>query len=148
MKKKILLIPKNPYIFRGIFNLELLNLTNINENLNIIKLKEVIDEYIKTKIINIKQSKEIIFNLYSLNKEGFFDLKYVLDYKKFYFYNLVSEDYLINILYETNSEYKIIIKQNEFIIKNQDYDINKLEENILDEICKRSLEKNMVLTYK
>ena len=129
-------------------NLELLNLTNTNENLNIIKLKEVIDEYIKTKLITIKLSKETIFNLYSLNENGFFDLKYVLDYKNYYFYNNVTEDYLINIIYETNSEYKIVIKQNEFIIKNQDYDINKLEENMLDEICKRSLEKNMVLTYK
>ena len=116
--------------------------------MNIIKLKEVIDEYIKTKLITIKLSKETIFNLYSLNENGFFDLKYVLDYKNYYFYNNVTEDYLINIIYETNSEYKIVIKQNEFIIKNQDYDINKLEENMLDEICKRSLEKNMVLTYK
>jgi len=50
------------------------------------------------------------------------------------------------ILYETNSYYKIIIKQNDYIIKNQDYDIEKVEIDILDEILKRSTEKNMQFT--
>ena len=40
------------------------------------------------------------------------------------------------------------IKQNDFSIKNQDYDINKVEENLIDEISKRSSEKNMIFNYK
>ena len=49
-------------------------------------------------------------------------------------------------MYETNSDYKIIIKQNDYVIKNQDYDIEKIEIDILDEILKRSAEKNMIFT--
>ena len=69
-----------------------------------------------------------------------------MDYKNFYFYKNVVDDYSISILYETNSDYKIIIKQNDYIIKNQDYDIEKVEIDILDEILKRSAEKNMIFT--
>ena len=77
--------------------------------------------------------------------------KYSLSYhlfciKNFYFYKNVADDYSISILYETNSDYKIIIKQNDYIIKNQDYDIEKVEIDILDEILKRSTQKNMIFT--
>ena len=71
-----------------------------------------------------------------------------MDYKNFYFYPMISDDYTISIIYDTNSEYKISINQNDFSIKNQDYDINKLEENLIDEISKRSTEKNMIFNYK
>ena len=121
----------------------------INQSLNLdkSKLKDIIDDYIKTNIVVIKPSKEIIFTLYSVGEEGYFDLKYTLDYKNFYFYKNVVDDYSISILYETNSDYKIIIKQNDYVIKNQDYDIEKVEVDILDEIFKRSTEKNMIFTY-
>ena len=121
----------------------------INQSLNLdkYKLKGIIDDYIKTNIIVIKPSKEIIFTLYSVGEEGYFDLKYTLDYKNFYFYKNIVDDYSISILYETNSDYKIIIKQNDYVIKNQDYDIEKVEIDILDEILKRSTEKNMLFTY-
>ena len=120
----------------------------INQSLNLdkSKLKDIIDDYIKTNIIIIRPSKEIIFTLYSVGEEGYFDLKYTLDYKNFYFYKNVVDDYSISILYETNSDYKIIIKQNDYVIKNQDYDIEKVEVDILDEILKRSAEKNMIFT--
>lgn len=120
----------------------------INQSLNLdkSKLKDIIDDYIKTNIFVVKPSKEIIFTLYSIGEEGYFDLKYTLDYKNFYFYKNVADDYSINILYETNSDYKIIIKQNDYIIKNQDYDIEKVEIDIIDEILKRSTEKNMQFT--
>ncbi len=120
----------------------------INQSLNLdkSKLKDIIDDYIKTNIVVIKPSKEIIFTLYSVDEEGYFDLKYTLDFKNFYFYKNVVDDYSISILYETNSEYKIIIKQNDYVIKNQDYDIEKVEVDILDEILKRSAEKNMIYT--
>lgn len=119
-----------------------------NNSLNLVKLKGVIDDYIRLNIFVVKPSKEIIFTLYSVGEEGYFDLKHVLDYKNFYFYKNVSEDYTISILYETNSDYKIIIKQNDYVIKNQnqDYDIDKVEMDILDEILKRSTEKNMVFS--
>jgi translation initiation factor 2 alpha subunit (eIF-2alpha) len=122
-------------------------LINQSLNLDLSKLKNIIDNYIKTNIFVVKPSKEIIFTLYSVEEEGYFDLKYTLDYKNFYFYNNVTDDYSISILYETNSDYKIIIKQNDYIIKNQDYDIEKVEIDILDEILKRSTEKNMIFTY-
>ena len=127
---------------------ELLNLTNEFNVLNIDKLKEVINEYIRTKIVLVKPSKEISFNLCSLEISGLYDLKYAMDYKNFYFYNKISEDYTISIIYDTNSEYKISIKQNDFSIKNQDYDIDKVEENLMDEISKRSSEKNIIFNYK
>ena len=117
-----------------------------NNSLDLVKLKSVIDDYIKVNIFVIKPSKEIIFTLYSVGEEGYFDLKYVLDYKNFYFFTSVFEDYSISILYETNSDYKIIIKQNDYVIKNQDYDIDKVEVDILDEILKRSTERNMVFS--
>jgi translation initiation factor 2 alpha subunit (eIF-2alpha) len=128
-------------------NKQLLNQSlNQSLNLDLVKLKCIIDDYIRTNIFIIKPSKEIIITLYSVGEEGYFDLKYTLDYKNFYFYKNVSDDYLISILYETNSEYKIIIKQNDYVIKNQDYDIEKVEIDILDEILKRSTEKNMQFT--
>ena len=122
-------------------------LINQSLNLDLVKFKGIIDNYIKTNIFVVKPSKEIIFTLYSVEEEGYFDLKYTLDYKNFYFYKNVVDDYSISILYETNSDYKIIIKQNDYIIKNQDYDIEKVEIDILDEILKRSTEKNMIFTY-
>jgi translation initiation factor 2 alpha subunit (eIF-2alpha) len=138
--------------------MELLNLTNDllekstlvdgQKTLNVDKLKGVVDEYIRTKIILVKPSKEIIFNLCSLERNGLYDLKYAMDYKNFYFYPMISDDYTISIIYDTNSEYKITINQNDFSIKNQDYDIHKLEENLIDEISKRSTEKNMIFNYK
>ena len=120
----------------------------INQSLNLdkSKLKGIIDDYIKTNIFVVKPSKEIMLTLYSVGEEGYFDLKYTLDYKNFYFYKNVADDYSISILYETNSDYKIIIKQNDYVIKNQDYDIEKVEVDILDEILKRSTEKNMIFT--
>ena len=121
-------------------------LINQSLNLDLSKLKSIINNYIKTNIFVVKPSKEIIFTLYSVEEEGYFDLKYTLDYKNFYFYKNVVDDYSISILYETNSDYKIIIKQNDYIIKNQDYDIEKVEIDILDEILKRSAEKNMIFT--
>ena len=121
-------------------------LINQSLNLDLSKLKSIINNYIKTNIFVVKPSKEIIFTLYSVEEEGYFDLKYTLDYKNFYFYKNVTDDYSISILYETNSDYKIIIKQNDYIIKNQDYDIEKVEIDILDEILKRSTEKNMIFT--
>ena len=121
-------------------------LINQSLNLDLVKFKGIIDNYIKTNIFVVKPSKEIIFTLYSVEEEGYFDLKYTLDYKNFYFYKNVADDYLISILYETNSDYKIIIKQNDYIIKNQDYDIEKVEIDILDEILKRSTDKNMQFT--
>ena len=121
-------------------------LINQSLNLDLSKLKCIINNYIKTNIFVVKPSKEIIFTLYSVEEEGYFDLKYTLDYKNFYFYKNVADDYSISILYETNSDYKIIIKQNDYIIKNQDYDIEKVEIDILDEILKRSTQKNMIFT--
>ena len=121
-------------------------LINQSLNLDLSKLKSIINNYIKTNIFVVKPSKEIIFTLYSVEEEGYFDLKYTLDYKNFYFYKNVADDYSISILYETNSDYKIIIKQNDYVIKNQDYDIEKIEIDILDEILKRSAEKNMIFT--
>jgi len=128
--------------------MELLNLTNEFNILDIDKLKNVVNEYIQTKVVLVKPSKEIIFNLYSLELNGVYDLKYALDYKNYYFYSMISDDYTISIIYDTNSEYKILIKQNDFVIKNQDYNIDKLEENLIDEISKRSNEKNMIFNYK
>lgn len=123
-----------------------IQLINNSLNLDLVKLKGIIDDYIRLNIFVVKPSKEIIFTLYSVGEEGYFDLKYVLDYKNFYFYKNVSEDYTISILYETNSDYKLIIKQNDYVIKNQDYDIDKVEVDILDEIFKKSTERNLVFT--
>ena len=74
-------------------------LINQSLNLDLSKLKSIINNYIKTNIFVVKPSKEIIFTLYSVEEEGYFDLKYTLDYKNFYFYKNVVDDYFISILY-------------------------------------------------
>ena len=82
MKKKILLIPKNPYIFRGIFNLELLNLSKDFE-IYIVFCHPVLEKNSKYKIIFLNwlrylKKKKIIKFYLLLNCENYFDIKQTL----------------------------------------------------------------------
>ena len=96
------------------------------------KIKKILDDYIKTKINVIKPEKEIVLNILSFAENGLNDIKQILDYKNYYFYEDIKEDFVFEILYQVNSKYKIIIKQKDFIITNPNYNINNIEEKVID----------------
>ena len=50
----------------------------------------------------------------------------------------IKEDFSLEILYQVNSKYKVIIKQKDFIITNPNYNINNIEEKVIDIINDRA----------
>ena len=96
------------------------------------KIKKLLDDYIKIKINVIKPEKEIVINILSFAENGLNDIKQILDYKNYYFYNDIIDDFDFEILYQVNSKYKISIKQKDFIITNPNYNINIIEEKVVD----------------
>jgi len=96
------------------------------------KIKKLLDDYIKIKINVIKPEKEIVINILSFAENGLNDIKQILDYKNYYFYNDIKDDFDFEILYQVNSKYKIVIKQKDFIIINPNYNINNIEEKVID----------------
>jgi len=96
------------------------------------KIKKLLDDYIKIKINVIKPEKEIVINILSFAENGLNDIKQILDYKNYYFYNDIIDDFDFEILYQVNSKYKIVIKQKDFIITNPNYNINIIEEKVVD----------------
>jgi translation initiation factor 2 alpha subunit (eIF-2alpha) len=108
------------------------NCVNESYSLNYNKVKKILDDYIKIKINVIKPEKEIVINILSFAENGLNDIKQILDYKNYYFYEDIKEDFIFEILYQVNSKYKIIIKQKDFIITNPNYNINNIEEKVID----------------
>lgn len=111
-------------------NCELIDLLDTNCDHN--KIKKLLDDYIKIKINVIKPEKEIGINILSFAENGLNDIKHILDYKNYYFYDDIKEDFDFEILYQVNSKYKIVIKQKDFIITNPNYNINNIEEKVID----------------
>jgi translation initiation factor 2 alpha subunit (eIF-2alpha) len=109
-----------------------------DDGYNYDKIKKILDDYIKTKINVIKPEKEIVLNILSFAENGLNDIKQILDYKNYYFYEDIKEDFVFEILYQVNSKYKIIIKQKDFIITNPNYNINNIEEKVIDLINDKS----------
>jgi translation initiation factor 2 alpha subunit (eIF-2alpha) len=140
-KLSILKKDDNEYIYNTCINsesnsdiIELLKDEGSSDNLDYNKIKELLDEYIRIKINVSKPSKEITIKLLSFAENGLDDIKKVLDYKNYYFYNDIKNDFSLEILYQVNSKYKIIIKQNDFIITNVDYNIDIIEEKVMEVI--------------
>lgn len=102
------------------------------------KIKKILDDYIKIKINITKPEKEIVINILSFSENGLNDIKHILDYKSYYLYDDIKEDFSLEILYQVNSKYKVIIKQKDFIITNPNYNINNIEEKIIDIINDRT----------
>jgi hypothetical protein len=96
------------------------------------KIKKILYDYIKIKINVTKPEKEIVINILSFGENGLNDIKQILDYKNYYFYNDIKDDFDFEILYQVNSKYKIVIKQKDFIIINPNYNINNIEEKVID----------------
>ena len=96
------------------------------------KIKKVLNDYIKIKINVSKPEKEIVINILSFGENGLNDIKQLLDYKNYYFYNDIKDDFDFEILYQVNSKYKIVIKQKDFIIINPNYNINNIEEKVIE----------------
>lgn len=119
-----------------------------SDNLDYNKIKELLDEYIRIKINVSKPSKEITIKLLSFAENGLDDIKQVLDYKNYYFYNDIKNDFSLEILYQVNSKYKIIIKQNDFIITNVDYNIDIIEEKVMEVINSKNTEKCILFSIE
>ena len=111
MKKKILLIPKNPYIFRGIFNLELLNLSKDFE-IYIVFCHPVLEKNSKYKIIFLNwlrylKKKKIIKFYLLLNCENYFDIKQtlLLNKKIKKLINFIKKNHIESIIFFSKNIY-------------------------------------------
>jgi len=105
-------------------------------------IKNIIDEYITIKTVTVKPTKDIEIKLSSYEINGSSDIKTSLDYKSFSFYNDIEQDYDIEITYLSDSVYRINIKQIDSILQNNSYNIEKVYDDLINEI------KNRCSTYK
>ena len=144
----------NEYIYNTCINsesnndiIELLQIDVLDDNLDYNKIKVLLDEYIRIKINVSKPSKEITIKLLSFAENGLDDIKQVLDYKNYYFYNDIKDDFSLEILYQVNSKYRIIIKQNDFIITNVNYNIDIIEEKVI-EVINNNTEKCVLFSIE
>ncbi len=108
---------------------------------NLIQIKEVIDNYIDTKLNVSKSSDKKLFKLRSYEIRGMEDIKYITDYKTFESYNQINNDYDIKIIYETNELYTITIEEIYVSNKNIQEPLGK----IYQEIINRSVERKAIL---
>jgi len=145
----------NEYIYNTCINSEsnndiinLLKIDVLDDNLDYNKIKVLLDEYIRIKINVSKPSKEITIKLLSFAENGLDDIKQVLDYKNYYFYNDIKDDFSLEILYQVNSKYRIIIKQNDFIITNLNYNIDIIEKKVMDVINNNNTEKCILFSIE
>jgi translation initiation factor 2 alpha subunit (eIF-2alpha) len=145
----------NEYIYNTCINsesnndiIELLKIDVLDDNLDYNKIKVLLDEYIRIKINVSKPSKEITIKLLSFAENGLDDIKQVLDYKNYYFYNDIKDDFSLEILYQVNSKYRIIIKQNDFIITNVNYNIDIIEEKVIEVINNNNTEKCVLFSIE
>ena len=122
--------------------------SEIRIKFNITNFKNILDDYIKNKINISKPSKKIIFTLLTLSENGLDDIKYVLDYKSYFFYDKTISDFELDISYISASKYKIIINQRDFVINNESFEsIDNVEEHFIDIITERASEKNITLEF-
>lgn len=117
------------------------NIDYDNITWNLTQFKEIIDNYIDTKI-NVKKSTETInFRMLSYEINGNSDIKYALDFEKFDFFPQISQDFDIQINYASASNYSMVLNQKEFNMG----EIKSSIELLVKEINKRALEKKIML---
>jgi translation initiation factor 2 alpha subunit (eIF-2alpha) len=109
---------ENEYILEKILckdtNLEILGSINYDENITLEKFKNILDEYIDTKINRVKPELTETIKLMTYSPTGLIDLKYSMDYKNFTQYQELLKDFDIKINYITGSVYSLNITQKEF----------------------------------
>ena len=139
------------YIEGTIVNTELrddITSDEINIKLNIVQMKNLLDDYIKNKINVAKPSKEIIISLVSFSENGLNDIKYVLNYKSYFFYESACSDFDLNFSYISGSNYKISIVQKDFVINNSSFEsIDDVENHIVDILTERASEKDIIYEF-
>lgn len=130
-------------------NLEILNLINFEMLSQEIKqeqttntIKNILDDYIDTKINRIKPEKTETIKLMTYSSTGVLDLKYALDYKSFTLWQDLLNDYEIKLNYITGSVYSIIIQQKDFDLSGL-IQIDDALTMIKKEIKKRAIEKQI-----
>lgn len=126
-------------------NLEILNFIDLElidnfNNLSIEKIKDILDEYIGTKINRIKPQKMETIKLMTYSITGLSDLKYTLDFKTFPEYSNLINDFEIKINYITGSIYSIIMEQKNYELE-ANINIDEAFIIIKKEIKKRAIEK-------
>ncbi len=136
----------NEYILEKILckdtNLEIISLINYDENMKLDNFKNILDEYIDTKINRIKPELTETIKLMTYSPTGLIDLKYSMDYKNFVEYEELSKDFDIKINYITGSVYTLNILQKEFELVGE----NNIDDAILilkKKIKQRAQEKQI-----
>ena len=120
--------------------LELINYESINNNID--NIKEIIDNYIDTKLDRVKPTVHDTFKLISYGLTGLSDIKYALDYETFPEINTLLNDYEIKISYIASSQYSIELYQKDYFVSSG-YHINDALRLIKEQIIIRAKEKNI-----
>jgi len=135
------------YIFNTLLNKEEnMEILNLIKNQDIIKIKNILDEYIRIKTVIVKpeKNKEISLTSYEIN--GIIDIKSALDYKSFDFYKNIESDYEIEITYLSDSIYRISINQIDVVLQNNLYNIDKVYIDLINEIKSRCAKSKIFIT--
>jgi len=138
---------ENEYLIDKILNKELnseiINLIGIDSlDINIDQFKQVLGEYIETKINRTKPELNETIKLMTYSSTGLVDIKYTLDYKNYLFYNELEKDFNIKITYIASSVYSIIMEQYDFDLVGS-IQIDDALLMIKKEIKQRAVEKSI-----
>lgn len=98
--------------------------------------------FIDSKINRNKPELTEHIKLTTLKEDGLNDIKYILDFENYDFYDKFFQDFDLNITFESSTVYLLNIKQKDFDIKGE-YNINSLSNSIKNEIKNRSIEKSV-----
>lgn len=107
-------------------------------------IKEVIDNYINTKVNIKKDSKKIEFEMYSTSLNGITDIKYTLDFNNFDFFPTLLKKFDIKVTYLSAPNYLITIDQKEY----NSGDINDCFNLLAQEIISRANQKQIWYKFK
>ncbi len=88
-------------------------------------IKNILNDYANIKIISVKQSKFMEFNICSWECDGLENIKSALNYKSYDKWDELSDKYEIAILYLTGGKYSLSIKEKTPLKENIDgvYDL-------------------------
>ena len=117
----------------------------VNLPFNFDKIKVILLEFIEKRIIMQKPTKEIYITLLSFSENALDDIKYVLDYKNYDFFENSNIDFETNIVYYANSKYKINIEQKDYLLNGSGFNsITEYEETLINIIKEKSIERNII----
>jgi translation initiation factor 2 alpha subunit (eIF-2alpha) len=117
----------------------------VNLPFNFDKIKVILLEFIEKRIIMQKPTKEIYITLLSFSENALDDIKYVLDYKNYDFFENSIIDFDTNIVYYANSKYKINIEQKDYLLNGSGFNsIDEYEETLINIIKEKSIERNII----